>query len=334
MISPKQSNAINTTRVFMVLGVIMVHCNILSSLPTDHNTIVIDHIVKFFSEEFPRFCVPWFFFISAFIAGNKYVQLTRNLYFNLLKKRFQTILIPYILWNTLALLFWQIINLSLLSKYTSGGYHFTSIGQFFIDLYISPILVPLWFLRNLMVFILALPLLKRLLRLSPTLFIITSILLEYFTPLSGIFYYSLGLVFANHDDKLNLIFKNSYAMGAVYCIIALFSTLSGHNIFDIPLLGLFAVLLGLFAFWGICQNIKTQPFKNTSGMVFFMYAFHGIISPYALKGLALTCHFHGLGYIIYYIITFATVTITSYLAYAILKRIFPTGIRVLTGQRT
>ena len=149
----KTQKDIDSTRLFMILGVIIIHCNILTNIPQNDITFLTSVIVRFFSEYLPIICVPWFFMISAYLSGLKYKRFTKDTYINLLKKRCKSIFLPYILWNTIALLFWQSVNMTFLSKYTSGGYNFISIQQLIIDVYMSPILEPLWFLRNLIIFI-------------------------------------------------------------------------------------------------------------------------------------------------------------------------------------
>lgn len=68
VISEKERLRIDATRLFMILGVVLIHCNILICVPRDDSTALATGIVKYFSETWPKFCVPWFFFISAYVS--------------------------------------------------------------------------------------------------------------------------------------------------------------------------------------------------------------------------------------------------------------------------
>lgn len=329
---------IDSTRVFMILGVIIIHCNILTNIPQKDITSLTNVIVRFFSEYWPMFCMPWFFMISAYLSGLKYERFTKETYINLLKKRCMSIILPYILWNTIALLFWQSVNMTFLSKFTLGGYDFVSIQQLILDVYVSPILVPMWFLRNLMIFIILLPLLKLLLNKSTLLLIVISIFLERYTPMGGILYYSLGLILSKHPAIKQYFFKYAYVLGIIYSLTAFCSALSpdiiGFYTYNFPIAGEILTIIGLFAFWKLALNIKIINMRyNLSSFVFFMYAFHGIISPYIIKGLALFIPWHGNGWISDYVLVYLLVVSFSFMSYCILSKFMPRTLNILTGQR-
>lgn len=329
---------IDSARVFMILGVILIHCNILACIPQNDVPYLTNVIVRFFSEYWPQFCVPWFFVISAYLSGLKCERFTKTTYLNLLKKRCKSIFIPYVLWNTIAFLFWQCVNMTFLSKYTSGGYDFVSINQFILDVYVSPILVPLWFLRSLMIFVILLPFLKIILNKSTLLLIIVSIFLEQFSPFSGIIYYSLGLILSKHPDIIEHCFKYSHALVIIYSLIVLCSALSpdyiGLYTFNVPIIRDVLVIIGLFAFWWIALKIKiNHNLCNVPSLVFFMYVFHGIISPYVIKGMAMVFPWHGNYWIIDYLAVYFLVVAFSYLIYSVSSKFMPRILNILTGQR-
>lgn len=334
MLSLREYKGIDAARVFMILGVILIHCNILETIPPNDSSLLVDTSVKFLSVDFPRFCVPWFFFISAYISGRKYGNSTFITYKNILKKRCKSLLLPYLLWNTLALLIWQAVNMTFLNEYTSGGYVFTSLRQFVIDVYISPILLPLWFLRNLMICIILLPLLNKLLHINTLLPVLFSIIINRYAPFEGILYYSLGLVLSKHFEYLKIFFRYAYFLAIIYISIVLYSDITDFNIFNIPVLRECVILIGLFAFWKIGQDIKVlRANRFTSSMVFFVYAFHGIISPYVIKGLALIIPWHNNYWLLDYALVYLMVAMFSYICYLSLSKYMPNIFRILTGQR-
>lgn len=110
------------------------------------------------------------FLISGFFFFKGMQKNEPHFFGNKLKRRFHSLLIPYLAWNTLALILFYIKSnealgcLSLQSgeefsllEYLSGYWAFYFTGD-------TPANMPLWFVRNLMVMCLLTPLLYRLLR--------------------------------------------------------------------------------------------------------------------------------------------------------------------------
>ena len=129
--TPYISKAISATRFPIILGPVMIHCQTgFDSAPYR----------LFWGEMVGRITVPLFFF---FFDGSI------DAYKGKLKKRFSSLIIPYLLWNLLAFLFYWCIGIAegndFLSSFWVVDYHS---GH-------SPADGPLWFLRTL---ILLLPL--------------------------------------------------------------------------------------------------------------------------------------------------------------------------------
>lgn len=139
----------------------------------------------FLSHEFPIFAVPAFFLISGFLFFKHLEQWHWPTYGNKLRKRLSTILLPYIGWNifhcvhlcwpTLMKIAHGTTQWDALWRLTkalggwhmlwTGSYHNTVTNCLGMDMTATaPVLVPLWFLRDLMVVILFAPLIHWLLR--------------------------------------------------------------------------------------------------------------------------------------------------------------------------
>lgn len=87
--------------------------------------------------------VPCFFFMSGYLIVNNLTEFSWQSYYKKISNRFFTLFIPYIIWNILAGLYiWFVVG---------TRFDITSI-------FIDPINFPLWFLRNLIVLDLLLPL--------------------------------------------------------------------------------------------------------------------------------------------------------------------------------
>ena len=56
------------------------------------------------SHVLTHIAVPMFFFISGFLFFNKLQKWNRTVYFDKLKKRIKTLLIPFVIWNTIKIM--------------------------------------------------------------------------------------------------------------------------------------------------------------------------------------------------------------------------------------
>lgn len=114
-------------------------------------------------------------FISFFISGYFFfynVEFDRNIYIHKLRNRINTLLIPYLIWNTIAIIVLIAYNyfLKYVFPYAAKDIHYSFANLlncygYYNTLLISetsfqtlcPIDYPLWFLRNFMIIVLCSP---------------------------------------------------------------------------------------------------------------------------------------------------------------------------------
>ena len=111
------------------------------------------YVSEFLSHSLPRIAVPMFFFISGYYAFYKKDWSQRSIWTVELKKRVKTLLIPYLLWNSIYLVI-------LLAKTQVGlrlgfgasdPFYITSFTQLLSYYWWDVIVYPLWYIRDLMV---------------------------------------------------------------------------------------------------------------------------------------------------------------------------------------
>ena len=111
------------------------------------------YVSEFLSHSLPRIAVPMFFFISGYYAFYKKDWSQRSIWMVELKKRVKTLLIPYLLWNSIYLVI-------LLAKTQVGlrfgfsasdPFYITSVTQLLSYYWWDVIVYPLWYIRDLMV---------------------------------------------------------------------------------------------------------------------------------------------------------------------------------------
>lgn len=191
----------------------------------------------FLSHEFPGFAVPTFFLISGYLFFRNLEQWDWQAYRSKLQRRVHTILIPYIGWNIFHCIHLCWPTLMKIAHGTAhwdalwrlvkalGGWHMLWTGSYHphvVNLLgmtmtsTAPVLVPLWFLRDLMVVILCAPLLHWLLRKGGRWFVAllgVCLVLRVWIPVSGFsvvatFWFALGGYFTLHGrDMVNDIYR-------------------------------------------------------------------------------------------------------------------------------
>ena len=96
---------ITTLRLPLMICVVFIH----SELKEPTSSVVLSFAQSWFSRILPTVAVPLFFFFSGylfFVGINREGRnrLNLNILLNKLKKRFRTLLIPYLIWNTIVIL--------------------------------------------------------------------------------------------------------------------------------------------------------------------------------------------------------------------------------------
>lgn len=91
----------------LMVGVVMIHCDISDQLNPESQTQWAKDVMYFFSNVIGRFSVPMFFLISGYLFFRSGV-LDKRVYISKLRSRLHTLLLPYLLWNLIAFLYFVI----------------------------------------------------------------------------------------------------------------------------------------------------------------------------------------------------------------------------------
>ncbi len=120
------------------------------------------HFWKYVSKCMTGFAVPLFFIISGAVFFRDY---EKGSYLPKLKNRLRSLLIPYLVWNTLCMLFDLICSYTPISDYFLGRQLFVpTAGNIFKAIFHYGCNLPFWFLFALMFFVLISPLIDILMR--------------------------------------------------------------------------------------------------------------------------------------------------------------------------
>lgn len=235
------SKTISYLRFPLTIGVVFIHFNLREGFSIRGVKYGIDNpewftwVVNLFSEVLPRTAVPLFFLISGFLFFYR-SDFCKEVYKKKLQTRARTLLIPFFLWNIIAIMIPIIKKLPLLSSVFPNAYkielHF-SLARIFNTFFANfrnegiiviptteeivethnhpfPIDVPLWYVRDLMVVIL----------LSPIIFWMIKRLGKWFVAALGLFWYFYGAAMSPYDGWTGLL-SNAlffFSWGAYYSI--------------------------------------------------------------------------------------------------------------------
>ena len=150
----------------------------------------------FFSESITRFAVPMFFMLSGISFFKNY---SNQKYLTKIKARIFTLVIPYLLWNTIWML-WEIFtSYSFLARFSTGQPYPLNPISILKGIFFYNCNVPFWFVFNLIIFSFAAPIIfliiKNIYVGIISVIILTVISLFGMHLPTDLFYYPLAIVF-------------------------------------------------------------------------------------------------------------------------------------------
>lgn len=263
-----------------------------------------------FSHVLGGIAVPVFFVISGYLFFANFRDWTWSGYKKKLGSRFKSLVIPYILWNCIAIIS-MLGGLLLQGKPADLIYRFLLDNNYhlFYDynvwgtaqtnwlgnnlVYSGPMLVPLWFVRDLIFVTILTPLIFYCIK-HLKLFYIGVLFLAYISRIwpnipglhiVSVFYFSLGAYFSINGKNI-VCFATKYKSVILPLFAVLFTltvifdasnTTIGRNI--LPFFACTSVFT-LFYLMSYCiRKLDFQPSKLLASSCFFIYALHGLKLP-------------------------------------------------------
>lgn len=304
------------------------------------------NILYFIQEALCRSAVPVFFIISGYLFFQNITEFKKEVYSSKVKSRIRTLLIPYLLWNFIALTEKLIKHLPMLSSVFPNIHKQIINVNFFIGAFWvmpnggCPILYPFWYIRDLMVLIIISPfiyfMVKKLRVFCPILLLIgmfCSIKLLPGLSLTSMFFFSVGCYWALYkkDSLPNLLLVG-------LCLICWIPIALADTITRIPYIHVISVVCGAGA---ICclgviakDYLSLKPNQKLQNSIFFVYAIHALLLRYISKiiFLALPSNSEWICLILHFVV-FVLTMLSSILSYHIMKKYFPKVCGMLTGGR-
>lgn len=283
------SKTISFLRFPMIVGIVLIHAQnqgLYEALGGKASDIpVYMFIQNSFSLGICSMCVPLFFLISGYLFFVN-TEWSWNAYLKKLKRRVNSLLVPYILYTVVALIVFGILQQLMPSLISEGK---TPIADYGIREYAEafwmynnldiPFVGPFWFIRDLMVLHILTPLIYVLVKYGRWWGLSIILVLYFFNIpcMSDLLFFSTGVFFALNNMDFGGLFSKWKAVWLVYPIVLVADTLSKECDFT-NYLHKVAIILGLITFVGLAwryvrKNGNIIP-SYLSVATFFVYAAH------------------------------------------------------------
>lgn len=328
--------------------VLFIHSYFAQDIASNSFISVINHKFSFFfSRSITQFAVPMFFMLSGISFFKEY---NNKKYLTKIKSRICTLVIPYLLWNTVWML-WEILgSYSFLAKFSATGnpYPLTLVsilkGIFFYGCN-----TPFWFVFDIIVFSFAAPLLFLIIRnkyigIASVACLAIASLFGIYIP-TELFYYPMSIVFYLTGAIIGYHFfdyasKKSPKPMQITSGVLLLAYILAKNI--VPqklhisnyLIEAIVYTVAAFAMWSITDifidRIKSRAIYRRS---FAIYAMHLNVAIIILKILSLfTPQNEWLEIPKFIIMVVFTLVIINYVC-AFLEKFFPSIYSLFMGNR-
>ena len=349
------SQTIDFMRFPLIVGIVMIHCHIESdSLPAATCFINLFHI------GFCRPCVPLFFIISGFLFFRNGTS-DRTTYISQLRKRVPTVLVPYLLWNILALIWYVMVSRgAIVAKIpTDNIFKFLQyifwdqLGEpcsFYYEPPTTPVDYPLWYLRDLIVMSIISPLFYVLLKGRKGIWVLGALLVCFVAGLGphisglepgAVVFFGFGAYSGIHGlDPVEAcgrptVFRATAAT-AIWTALCVASVSGPTAFIRERCIGL-GILCGVYALtcWASYMTDRRAriPALLTSS-TFFVFGLHSlVIGPWRSILSKVIIPDTSVGMILLYFSLSATVTAFCVASYWLLRRICPPIAKALTGGR-
>lgn len=285
------SKIISLIRFPMICGIVLIHSQNNNFVPNDVHLPLYTFLSNILSNGIARICVPLFYFISGYLFFYQIKKWNTEIYLRKLKRRIQSLLYPYFIYISLAILCFWILQ-QLMPQFLSGAnkpiaeWNLTDLLRAYWkygDQENTPFVGPLWFIRNLMVIVI----------FSPAIYLFITKFKTYGIILLGIFWImgykefaipgTMALFFFCAGSYYS-IFKLDFAMiftkikiSYIYLFLLFLDTFTKDKVYN-EYLHRITIILGILFFIKIIvrliskYDVKLPPILLASS--FFIYAVH------------------------------------------------------------
>lgn len=345
----EQVDVMTWLRFPLILGVVIVHCNLFAQVTAWEG--VEPEWPKWLIYIFNNFVyltlparVPTLFIISGYFFFRS--QKKRDFYFFIdkYKRRIHSLLIPYISWNTIAIIVLFIrFNIIYEDNYTFIDY-MSGYWDFIPRNNNTPANMPLWFIRDLMVVSLIIPLFYGLLKKRISGIILITIfsicyIADIKLPIEALLFFSIGTYIAIHNIDFTKIPNHIGIISVIlyFPLQIIIDNTENNTYISNSFVFLVTVIKILAAFYIVSLLFRKEILKPTQKLTkisFLLYAIHGIIVGVILKSLYIILDSNNPFILLGIFITTPCIIIgITFLTYNLLSKYTPWLKKILLGNR-
>lgn len=347
------SEIISLLRLPLMVGVVFIH-----SLSLERGVYhIYDFCYSLITETLCGVCVPLFFFFSGYLFFQNIETFGFETYKSKIKKRINSLLIPFLFWNLFVVVIIGIGQQWLPFLFTGA---FKPISDFSITDWLSifycflgsnkPIAFQLWFLRDLIIMSLMTPLVYYLCQCLKFWWIVILMflcVLEVPSHIPGISFFSLFYYCAGcwcGINKKSFVFKShKLRWFSILLFLALlvfelslkqagYSWIQHIHRFDI-MIGCISILQLASLYIELCDVSKSLLKKvSISNASFFIYCYHGIFAAFMGK-LASSLVDNDFEALVCYFLIVVLLVVVGVILYNALLMMLPRFTLVITGGR-
>lgn len=360
----KRIDSLDFLKALLVLAVLVAHYFGTACFEgvSNENNPALFWFTSIMSGFFRGQSVPIYFFISGFLffLGGGF---TIDKYCEKLRRRVKSLLLPYIIWNAIAILLLIIVLLTplvsmmkfgvrldfSLSNLLSCFWHYDgSLAGVSVTSTYAPINPPLWYIRDLIVMVVLSPVIMWLLKRLKICFVILMCVLwvwasianpSIYLPREGLFFFSLGAYFSLNGKDIISIFSRFYMPSmALYIVISILSSIVYfYNIEEGYSLKLLNILIGIVFYISLADHLSHGNIINATrkyfGAAFFIYLSHGIICSKVIKLMIILLKpSSDLGYIMTDVLSYLSSILLLYSIYLVLEKYAPRLLSLMLGK--
>lgn len=332
------SKKITILNILLSLLIVIYHADCKRAISYNDKDIL--YVTTTAISTFINLAVPTFFLISSFLF---YRNFTINLYFKKIKSRFRSLFIPYIIWNTFYCIAFILCNQLPFLEGKFNSYVVFDLKTNLIGIIMSDY-TPLWFVRDLMIFVIFSPAIYYLMKnkIIGALSIIALFILNacialpyehmlYWTPI-----YFTGAYISIHYYK-KVMTSQFISRKLLAFIIILFTVyIIALNLCKSPFLLFSYRFISPICFWILIDyifNYKSIQIKPFFHYAFFIYANHFFLLTGLQKVWFMLFPKNEYTFAFaYFGIALITIIVLIYVAFFIQKR-FNKAYYTLTGGR-
>jgi surface polysaccharide O-acyltransferase-like enzyme len=295
-IDDNTSSRIEILRFPLIIGVVYIHSYDAivyadrGSIGVAHSSFLVELIRFFISQGIARVAVPLFFMTAGYLfflggwSWRKYIQK--------LKRRINTLLIPFLFWNFLSLAAYAVAQSIPQTRMYSSSRRFSTISSFSFFDYINalfgltsfPIAGQFWFIRDLMVLVILAPAIYFLLARRTALPLVITLFFLWFSALwpalwpgaLATFFFSLGAYLSRPGKDVTYLDKFGPWTSAVFVVLLTLYSVFPHRL---SYLQNVVIMFGVpSAWWLTSLAVRMATLKplltQLSGASFFVFAAH------------------------------------------------------------